>query len=136
RLDPDGRLDAIVEETLGGPRGVAARDGALYIADKGGYHSRIVRYDLASGERELVVDGLPDGGWHEPGGPVFGPDGLMYFAHGSVSQQGVVLPQGFFVDFAKHPTAHDVPGQDVVLTGNNVETYDPTAPYPFFAKTG
>src|SRR5947207_1829874 len=83
--------------------------------------------------RDVLV---PDGGWHEPGGPLFGPDGLMYFAQGSVSQNGVALPQGFFVDYARQPRVHDVPGQDVVLTGNNVDTYDPAAPFPFYVKTG
>src|SRR5919205_374816 len=100
------------------PRDVAVHDGGLFISDKGGYTSRIVRRDLESGERTVIVDGLPDGGWHEPGGPVFGTDGLFYFGQGSVSQNGVPLPQGFTVDLAKHPSAHDVPGQDVVLTGN------------------
>lgn len=136
RLGPGGDLRSVGEETLGGPRGVAVHDGGVYIADKGGHASRIVRYDVASGERSVVVDGLPDGGWHEPGGPVFGPDGLMYFGQGSVSQQGVVLPQGFTVDMAKHPDAYDIPGQDVTLTGNNVQSYDPTSPYPYYVETG
>jgi glucose/arabinose dehydrogenase len=136
RLRPDGRLDALGEEPLAGPRHIAFADGAAYVSAKGGHTSRIIRYDLGSGERTVVVDGLPDGGWHEPGGPVFGPDGLMYFAQGSVSQNGVILPHAFMVDLARHPRTHDVPGQDVTLTGNNVVTVDPTAPYPFFATTG
>ncbi|MGC9665317.1 PQQ-dependent sugar dehydrogenase [Planosporangium sp. 12N6] len=136
RLDPDGRLGVVTEEALGGPRHVAVYDGALLVSCKGGRQSRIDRIDLATGAREVLVDGLPNGGWHEPGGPVFGPDGLMYFAQGSVSQQGVVLPQGFQVDVARHPGVHDVPGEDVVLTGNNVQTYDPTAPYPYLVETG
>lgn len=136
RLDPAGDLAVIGEEPLGGPRGVAVHGGHVYVAEKGGYHSRIVRFDRRTNERTVVVDGLPDGGWHEPGGPLFGPDGLMYFAQGSVSQNGVVLPQGYMVDLARHLRAHDVPGQDVVLTGNNVDTYDPTAPYPYLVSTG
>jgi glucose/arabinose dehydrogenase len=136
RLRPDGALDTLGEEPLGGPRHIAVRDGVAYVSCKGGYHARIVRYDLAGGEPTVLVDGLPDGGWHEPGGPVFGSDGLMYFGQGSVSQNGVVLPQGFTVDFARHTRAHDVPGQDVTLTGNNIDTCDPTAPYPYFAHTG
>lgn len=60
----------------------------------------------------------------------------MYFGQGSVSQQGVVLPQGFTVDLAKHPLAHDVPGQDITLTGNNCWSRDPTAPFPFLVETG
>ena len=136
-LEPSGELKVIGMETLGGPRGVAWRDGAIYVSDKGGYHSRIVRYDLQSGQRTMVVDGLPNGGWHEPGGPIFSPrDGLMYFAQGSVSQNGVILPQGYTVDLAKHPLAHDVPGQDVTLTGNNVWSRNPLAPYPLPTETG
>jgi glucose/arabinose dehydrogenase len=96
-----------------------------------------VKYDLQSGQRTIVVDGLPNGGWHEPGGPIFNPrDGLMYFAQGSVSQNGVILPQGYTVDLAKHPLAHDVPGQDVTLTGNNVWSRNPLAPYPLPTETG
>jgi glucose/arabinose dehydrogenase len=137
RFHPDdGRLDEIAVEVLGGPRGVAYRDGAIYVSVKGGYYTHIDRYDLQTGERTVVVDGLPNGGWHEPGGPVFGPDGLMYFAQGSVSQNGVALPSGFTVDLAKHPKAHDVPGQDVTLTGNNVWSRDPIAPFPFLTQTG
>jgi glucose/arabinose dehydrogenase len=127
RLRPDGRLDVLGEEPLAGPRHIAFADGAAYVSAKGGHTSRIVRYDLANGQRTVVVDGLPDGGWHEPGGPVFGPDGLMYFAQGSVSQNGVILPHAFIVDLARHPRTHDLPGQDVTLTGNNVVTVDPTA---------
>ncbi len=136
RLDPAGRLDVIDEEVEGGPRGVSYRDGAIYVSVKGGYHTHIDRYDLQTGERTIIVDGLPNGGWHEPGGPVFGPDGLMYFGQGSVSLSGVVLPEGFTVDIAKHPVAHDVPGQDVTLTGDNVWSRDPRAPYPFYVETG
>lgn len=60
----------------------------------------------------------------------------MYFAQGSVSLQGVVLPAGYTVDIAKHPTAQDYPGQDVTLTGNNVWSRDPRAPYPYYVETG
>jgi glucose/arabinose dehydrogenase len=129
RLRPDGALDSLVEEEIGGPRGVAVRDGYVYVSAKGGYHSRITRYDRETGgDATVVVDGLPDGGWHEPGGPVFGPDGLMYFAQGSVSQNGIIQPHAYIVDLARHPRTHDVPGQDVTLTGNNVDTFDPRPP--------
>lgn len=137
RLDPNGRLTTFAMETQGGPRGAACRDGFLYVSVKGGYYAHIARYDLKTGERQVIVDKIPSGGWHEPGGPVFGPhDGLIYFAHGSVSQAGVVLPQGFTVDLAKQPLAHDIPGEDVTLTGNNVWSRDPLMPYPYLVETG
>ena len=136
RLDPRGDLDVIAVEGLGGPRGLAWRDGQLYVSLKGGYEMRVVKYDLRTRERTTVVSGVPSGGWHEPGGPVFGPDGLMYFGQGSVSLHGAVEAEGFSVDLAKHPAAHDVPGQTVTLTGENVWSRDPTTPYPYYARTG
>lgn len=136
-LSPDGHLDVFATEpSFAGPRGFAIRDGSLYLSTKGGYFARIIQYDLRSKKRNVLIDQIPSGGWHEPGGPLFGPDGLMYFAHGSISLQGTVSPAGFTVDIAKHPNAHDVPGQDVTLTGNNVWSRDPRAAYPFLAQTG
>lgn len=136
RQQPNGTIDAIQMNVEGGPRGIAYKDGELYISIKGGYFTRIVKYNLQTGKLTTLIDQLPNGGWHEPGGPIFGPDGLMYFGQGSVSQQGVVLPQGFTVDIAKHPVAHDIPGQDITLTGINYWSHDPTAPYPYVVETG
>jgi sugar lactone lactonase YvrE len=136
RVKPNGEVDTIQMDIQAGPRGIAYRDGELYMAIKGGYFTRIVKYNLETKKLTTLIDQLPNGGWHEPGGPIFGPDGLMYFGQGSVSQQGVVLPQGFTVDIAKHPLAHDVPGQDITLTGNNCWSRDPIAPYPYLVETG
>ncbi|MFD3001516.1 PQQ-dependent sugar dehydrogenase [Pontibacter toksunensis] len=135
-LHANGETETIDMNVQAGPRGIAWRDGELYMALKGGYHMQIVKYNLQTGELKVLIDSLPSGGWHEPGGPIFGDDGLMYFGNGSVSQQGVVLPAGFTVDMAKHPLAHDVPGQDVTLSGNNVRSRDPRMPYPYMVETG
>jgi glucose/arabinose dehydrogenase len=135
-LSPEGEVGSIIMNVQAGPRGIAWREGELYMAIKGGYHMQIAKYNLQSGELKILIDKMPSGGWHEPGGPLFGHDGLMYFGNGSVSQQGVVLPAGFTVDLAKHPLAHDVPGQDITLTGNNVWSRDPLKPYPYLTQTG
>jgi hypothetical protein len=137
RLSPSGELEHFVTMDLAGPRGFAVKHGVLYASSKGGYCSRVERYDLRTRERKVLFDKLPDGGWHEPGGPVIGPhDGLLYFAQGSVGLNGVVSPAGFTVDIAKHPDARDVPGQDITLSGNNVQMRDPTKPFPFLTYTG
>lgn len=137
RLDPSGHLETFAEMDLAGPRAMAVRSGRLYVSSKGGYFTRVQYFDLADRSKTVLFDRIPNGGWHEPGGPVIGPhDGLLYFAQGSVAQNGVILPAGFTVDLAKHPHAKDVPGQDVVLTGNNIKTRDPTKPFPYQAETG
>ena len=82
-LTKDGKLVVLGAETFGGPRGMAYKDGQLYVMAKGGYTTRLVRFDTRTGERKILLDRFPDGGWHEPGGPVIGPkDGLLYFAQG------------------------------------------------------
>ncbi|QDP41874.1 PQQ-dependent sugar dehydrogenase [Radiobacillus deserti] len=134
---PSGEIEVFAVEELGGPRGVTYRDGYLYVICKGGYQARVVRYDVETKERTVLFDEIPSGGWHEPGGPLFGPhDGLLYFAHGSVSQNGVSLPPGFTVDLAKHPEAHDIPGEDITLTGQNVTSRNPLMPFPYLTETG
>jgi glucose/arabinose dehydrogenase len=130
-----GETRVLGVEGLGGLRGVTVRDGYVYAMSKGGYYSRLNRYDRESGERTTILDKMPDGGWHEPGGPLFGPDGLIYFAQGSIALQGVILPAGFTVDVVRHPHAFDIPGQDVTLTGNTVWTRDPRLPYPFLVPS-
>ncbi|HKU38058.1 MAG TPA: hypothetical protein VJR89_07925 [Polyangiales bacterium] len=137
RLDPSGKLEHFMTMDLAGPRGMVVRNNRLYVSSKGGYHTRVQYYDLTTRAPTILFDRIPNGGWHEPGGPLIGPhDGLLYFAQGSVAQNGVMLPAGFTVDIAKHPFAKDVPGRDVILTGNNVETRDPTKPFPFLTQTG
>lgn len=137
RLDPAGRLEHFATMDLAGPRGFAVHGNRLYVTSKGGYHTRVQYYNLGTGEKTVLFDRIPDGGWHEPGGPAISPaDGLLYFAQGSVGLNGLILPAGFTVDMAKHPRAKDVPGQDVTLSGNNVWSRDPTKPYPFLAETG
>ena len=136
RLDTSGEVRILAHLEEGGPRGLGFHNGQLYAMAKGGYFSRLMRVDPESGKITMLVDKLPDGGWHEPGGPVFDKDGNVYFAQGSFSQQGVVEPGGFTVDVARHPHGHDIPGQDVTLTGNNVWSYDPVIPYNDTTATG
>ncbi len=136
RIDVDGTAKVLARESEGGLRGVAWHGGYVYAMAKGGYKTRLLRFDAETGERTVLLDTMPDGGWHEPGGPVFGPDGLLYFGQGSVAQQGVIEPSGFTVDLARHPDAHDVPGADVTLTGDNVWSFDPIVPYAEMRQTG
>lgn len=136
--DPaSGALEVFATEEFAGPRGFAFLDNSVYVSSKGGYRGRIDVYDRTTRERRTLIEEIPSGGWHEPGGPIIGPhDGLLYFGHGSVSLNGIVGPAGFTVDIAKHPMAHDVPGADVTLTGDNDWSRHPAAVYPFITETG
>src|SRR3954451_22643856 len=73
RLTTDGEVDVLALKR----RVDCAKDGFVYAAAKGDYTSRLLKVDVKSGKRTVLFDKMPDGGWHEPGGPVFGPDGLV-----------------------------------------------------------
>jgi glucose/arabinose dehydrogenase len=84
--DGDGRGDRVVTIARGlvEPHGVAFRDGALYVAERG----RILRYDDI--ERALdrpappaVVATLPDEAWHGRKTLAFSPEGALHVAIGA-----------------------------------------------------
>ena len=56
-------------ESFGGPRGMAFKDGSLYVMAKGGYLTRLVKFDTKTGKRTILIEKFPDGGWHRAGGP-------------------------------------------------------------------
>lgn len=138
RIDPSGDVDVVARE--GGPlRHIAYHDGALYAGRRNIRTNQIMRYDLDTDdhEMEVVVDDIPSGGFHPINGPVFGPDGDMYFNQGSVSLNGVNGPAAFLMGFHnKFPEARDIPGEDITLTGRSIRSSDPTAPVPLRTETG
>lgn len=92
-MEPSGKLEAIAMNVQAGPRGIAWRDGELYMAIKGGYHMQLAKYNLKSGKLTVLIDKFPSGGWYEPGGPLFGADGLMYFGMGQYRNKELCYPQ-------------------------------------------
>lgn len=127
RIEADGKYTVIAEGTSAdGPwNGVAFHDGAFLIAESGTTDGgRILR--IVPGKRaEALVENLPGYGDHGVDGPVVGPDGAIYFGIGTATNSGVVgadnMKSGWL---AKHPSFHDIPGQDIVLTGRNFTTPD------------
>jgi len=57
---------------------------------------------------------------------VVGPDERLYFSQGAMTNSGIVGLDAYELGWLRRlPHAHDVPGYDVVLAGENVETDDP-----------
>jgi glucose/arabinose dehydrogenase len=70
---------------------------------------------------DLITD-LPGLGDHQTNYPIAGPDGKLYFGQGSVTNAGVAGADNFAYEWLPHfPEAHDVPAQDITLTGRNYE---------------
>jgi glucose/arabinose dehydrogenase len=64
-------------------------------------------------------------GDHHTNGPALGPDGWIYFGQGTATNSGIVGEDNFKFGWLKrHPDFHDVPGHDITLTGESVETDD------------
>ena len=127
RLEPDDLPTVIVEGGRNGPwTGAAYLDGRIYIAEGGELEGgKILALDPQDPNLKLrpVVEGLPSTGDHHTSGPVVGPDGLLYFGEGTMTNAGVVGDDnelGGWVE--RFPAAHDVPCVDVALSGVNFGT--------------
>jgi glucose/arabinose dehydrogenase len=125
RID-GGQATPIASGGRGGPwTGVTFYRDRFYVADgnvlEGG---RLLRIGM-DGKIETLVSGLPSLGDHHTNGPIVGPDGWIYFAQGTATNSGVVGEDNLKFGWLKrHPEFHDIPGQDVTLTGENYESPD------------
>lgn len=124
RVEGNGNLVEIATGGRNGPwTGAAFHEGHFFIAEgsvlEGG---RILRV-APDGQAEPIVDELPSLGDHHANGPVVSPDGWIYFGQGTASNSGVVGKDNFKFGWLKRrPDFHDVPGENIVLTGQNFRT--------------
>jgi glucose/arabinose dehydrogenase len=104
--------------------GVTAEGRKLYISE-GGHPARISRLD-ADGRLEPILEDLPGPGNYHTNMAVVGPDRRLYFSQGAMTNSGIVGLDAYELGWLRRlPHAHDVPGYDIVLAGENVETDDP-----------
>jgi glucose/arabinose dehydrogenase len=122
----DGERTIVADDLRPPVNGVTADGDVLYVSE-GGHPARISRLD-GDGRRETVLEGLPGPGNYHTNMVVVGPDRLLYFSQGAMTNSGIVGLDAYELGWLRRlPHAHDVPGYDVVLTGEAVETDDPIA---------
>src|SRR5690606_16979775 len=99
----------------------------FYIAEggqlKGG---RILRINK-KGEIKILIDNLPSFGDHHTNGPII-KDNYIYFSQGVSTNSGVVGIDNYNFGWLKRfPDFHDIPCEDITLTGENFESDNPLA---------
>ena len=138
RIEQNGNLTTIATGQKNGPwTGVAYHNGNFYVAEggqiSGGKLLRISR----SGDISAILENLPSLGDHHTNGPVVGPDGNLYFGLGTATNSGVVGPDNYDYGWLKrHPEFHDIPCQDITLTGQNYSSEIPLEAKPGKQQTG
>jgi glucose/arabinose dehydrogenase len=132
----EGRDRQLLVEDLRAPlNGLTFHDGYLYVSE-GGLPGRISRLSLDC-ELETVIDNLPGPGNYHTNMTAFGPDGLLYFSQGAMTNSGVVGPDAYELGWLRRlPHAHDIPGIDIRLEGINFESEDPSTISGASVQTG
>lgn len=127
-----GEVRVIVRGQNNGPwTGVTFHEGHYFVAagDVRG-DGKILRIS-PEGTMTVVVNGLPSRGDHHTNGPVIGPDGWLYFSQGTATNSAVVGEDNAkFGWLERYPSFHDIPGEDVTLSGVNFRSSNPLTPEP------
>jgi glucose/arabinose dehydrogenase len=125
RLEASGPK-TIAQGARNGPwNGVVFHDGNFYVAEGGVLEGGRILKISSEGQVTTIVSNLPSLGDHHTDGPAVGRDGRIYFGQGTASNSGVVGEDNMKFGWLKrHPDFHDIPGQDIQLTGENFESKD------------
>lgn len=119
RLSGEGRWHRLRDGLRAPVNGLTYHDGDLLIAE-GGQPGRLGRHDLQSGTWSCILDGLPGGGNYHTNMIVPGPEGKLYFGQGAATNSGIVGADANHLAWLRRlPHPHDIPGYEVVLTGEN-----------------
>lgn len=124
RIENDGKATVVAEGGNNGPwTGVSFHDGNFFVAEGGELEGGRILKITPDGKITALVDKLPSMGDHHTNGPAVGPDGKIYFTQGVVTNSAVVGEDNLkFGWLNRHPVFHDIPCQDITLTGKNFET--------------
>ncbi len=125
RVEADGKLVEVARGTMPPWTGVSFSNGAFVISEGGARDGGQIIRVTPQGSVTVLVDSLPSMGDHHTNRAVAGPDGSIYFTIGVATNAGVVGEDNHEFGWLKrHPQFHDIPCEDVTLTGENFETRD------------
>jgi glucose/arabinose dehydrogenase len=137
KMDSMGNVSVVADRQLNGPITdieFDKKNATLYVSHRG----IISSVDLTGRVKDLIV-GLPSMGDHQNNQIAFGPDGRIYFGQGTVTNTGVAGEDSYAYEWLKtSPELHDIPAQNITLTGQNFQTINPLTPQNLhdYATTG
>jgi glucose/arabinose dehydrogenase len=118
-IKPDGTHKVVAEGGRNGPwTGVTFHEGSFYLAEGGEREGGRILRITPDGRSLTLIDQLPGMGDHHTNGPVIHRNGWLYWGQGTATNSGVVGPDNAeFGWLSRYPQFHDIPCQDVTLTG-------------------
>ncbi len=130
RIDGNNR-EIIARGSNNGPwTGVTFYNGNFYVAEGGARDGGKILKISPAGEITSMVQNLPSMGDHHTNGPAI-HEGYIYFGQGTATNSAVVgTDNASFGWLARHPDFHDIPCNDIVLTGKNYESENAITPAP------
>lgn len=127
RIEANGKTTTVATGENNGPwSGLTFYQDAFYIAEGGTKQGGRILKITRDGRITSLVENLPSLGDHFTTGPLISSDGYLYFGQGSATNSGVVGPDNYNIGWLKrNPQFHDIPCQDITLTGENFESDNP-----------
>lgn len=108
--------DTLPEGLIPPITGVTWHEGKLYVA----HRTRYSTFDTRTGEFKTIIDGLPSWGFFHGGKVIFDPNGKMVFFQSTQGNAGPIDRHWMkLINIFNKRDAHEVPGEDVTLTGEN-----------------
>jgi glucose/arabinose dehydrogenase len=138
RLEPAGGMTQVAAGQKNGPwTGVTFHDGNFYVSEGGQMEGGKILRITPDGSLTTIVEGMPSLGDHHTDALVVGSDGYIYFGQGTATNAGIVgTDNADFGWLKRFPDFHDVPCEDITLTGQNFTTESPLQERPGQQTTG
>lgn len=131
RVEAEGKTTVVASGDNPPWNGITFAQGAFFVSEGGQLKGGRILRVAPDGRITTLVEGLPSVGDHHTNGPVVGPDGFVYFGQGTATNSSVVGTDNHqFGWLQRNPAFHDIPCQDVKLSGLNYTTDNPLTPDP------
>jgi glucose/arabinose dehydrogenase len=138
RLESDGKTTEIAKGGNNGPwTSVDFSDDYFYISEGGVMEGgRILKISM-DGKITKLVDDLPSFGDHHTNAVIVGSDGYIYFGQGTATNSAVVGEDNFKMGWlSRKKDFHDIPCEDIILSGENFESENVLSEEKEKVKTG